>query len=138
MRLLVYAWLAMALIDVWASLSSWLAAHGDWLRAKAAREAAGVSHLSYSSRDAVNHAIDVSACLNVVMASMLTVAALVWLFLARLPIGVLIAASTINAVIAIHGRLIRYRLSTGYYDRRGIAKTAGQVIADTYKDKEPP
>lgn len=144
-----WVWLAMAIVDVWVSLSSWLAAHQDWTRAKTSRALGPTRPVpSRSSRDAVTYAIEVSACLNAAMASMLMFAAITSLFLPPPPpnyaavpqslfvIGILIAVSGLNAVIAGHGRLVRYRLSTGYYERAGTP--AGHVIAEAYKDKEPP
>lgn len=145
---LEWAWMAFVLLEVWASSSSWLAAHRDWRRAKAARTAAGIPHLSYSSRDALTKAIEDAAAMNAIRGVALFMAVVASLFLAPPPppywqvpqslflLSVLIGVSIINAVIAFHGRLIRYRLSTGYYERR--PKLAGDVIAEAYQDKEPP
>lgn len=145
-----WIWLMTAAVDVWVSLSSWRAAHQDWRRAKRERDALdpAVPRVGRVSRDAVTYAIEVSACLNAILAILLFVAASVSLFLPPPPpdytaarqslwiVLVLIGVSGLNAVIAIYGRLVRYRLSSGYFERqeasRAAGRTAAKAIVDAY------
>lgn len=148
---LEWIWFVMTILDAWASSSSWLAAHRDWVRAKIEKESLSrESLIKRVSRDAVTYAIEVSALMNATMAFLLLSASTASLFWAPPPpsykevpqslflISVLIGVSGINATLAVHGRLVRYRLSVGYYNRQAsmVKKAPGQVIADAYKPKE--
>lgn len=149
-----WVWFAMTLVDAWISASSWVAAHGDWRRAQRERAVLVSKSLPVRvSSNAVTYAIEVSASMNTMMAAMLLTAAVASLFLAPPPptykevpqtlflLSVLIGVSALNALIAFYGRLVRYRLSTGYYERsearKDFGKPAGQGIADSYKPEKP-
>jgi hypothetical protein len=148
---LEWAWAVIAGIDVWVSLSSWRAAHDDWTRTKKERAADGQQQdrRSHIASDAVTRAIDITSGLNASIALLLFTAAIVALFLPPPPpdysLGrqffwatlLLITASSLNAVVATYGRLLRYRLASGYFERQEAAFkagiTAGAIIAEAYR-----
>lgn len=152
-----YVWLATATFDVWVSLSSWVAAHRDWRRAQAECLSLDAAALRKRvTRDAVTYAIEVSAALNAALALLLLLAATASLFLPPPPptymtalqslvvITVLIVVNMLNAAIAVHGRLTRYRLSTGYFERRSVVRATGSspashAISEAYSppDRKP-
>jgi hypothetical protein len=144
-----WVWLGVTIVDLWVSISSWLAAHLDWMRAKELRRSSTqADRQKLASRFAVTHAIAISATLNAALAALLFLAALASLLLPPPPpsymevrqsllvIAVLILVSVLNGAIAIYGRLTRYRLKIGYFESReasqSAGKAAGQVIADSY------
>lgn len=146
-----YLWVAFTIVDVVASGSSWHAARSDWRQARAEKKKliakhAAASLVARAPAWAVTHAILTSALGNLCVAVMLCMAAVFSLFLPPPPpdygvvrqslvvITLLIVVTALNTIIAVYGRILRYRLSVGFYEMEASQKTngttPGQAVAD--------
>jgi len=146
-----YLWVAFTIVDVVASGSSWHAALADWRAAREHKRRLEKKHaaaalVAHAPAWAVTHAILTSAVGNLCVALMLCAAAIFSLFLPPPPpdygvvrqslvvITLLIVVTALNTVIAVYGRVLRYRLSVGFYEMEASQKTngttPGQAVAD--------
>jgi hypothetical protein len=149
-----WVWLLLTLVDITASTSSWRAAKRDWSRAKNEKDRliqkkAFEEALIRESKWAVTRAISISGLGNVVVALMLLSAAIIAIFLPPPPpvytlirqslwiVLFLIAVTIGNTSLAIFGRMVRYRLSTGFYERearhRAGGKSTGQAMVEAFR-----
>lgn len=153
-----WVWFAFTIIDSWTSLSSWLSSRRDWKRAEKARAMLhGEERIVKASSFAVTYAIKVTSYGNFIFALILFSCAVLSLLLPPPPpdylavkqslvlIAFLIGATMLNTFLSTYGRLIRYRLQTGYYEREErhrqeagrSGKTAGGEVAQAYKTDHP-
>lgn len=146
-----WIWVFVTIVDSWASSSSWLAAHRALKRAEAeVKTLTAAERRTRAPMDAVTREINIASRSNAIMAYMLCAAAAIALFFPPPPpaysfvrqslwiILLLIGVSAWNAQIAIRGRLVRYRLATGYYKRQATPLDTAPVIADAYEQQEEP
>ena len=146
-----YVWVSFTIVDVIASTSSWLAARADWRRAMDEKRRLIAKHahdrlITRASAWAVTRAILTSALGNLCVALMLFAAAVFSLFLPPPPpdygivrqslvvISLLIVVTALNTVIAVYGRVLRYRLSVGFYEMEAGLKTNGTSTGEAVVD----